>query len=163
MSPHARRDARSGGGLIRPGDHSSDAVGTSGSRSDYSAGVATIRDWETITGTNDGHELVGRRVDLLVPVDQHINDVALWVGPKDNHILVVLARDSRPTRSLQDEESASTDLALVRAGQRATVTGTIQRVPHPEGMYSWGLTNADRRDLMERPIYLKADAVGVLK
>src|SRR6185369_16593113 len=53
-------------------------------------GAAVIQDIETITGTLDGHELVGRRVDVQVPVQKLANPVAFWAGPSGNRILVVL-------------------------------------------------------------------------
>ena len=122
-------------------------------------GLVTIHELETITGVNDGHELVGRRVDLHVPVQQHINDVAFWVGPSDNRLLVVLARDNRDGETRQRGEPASTGLGQVQPGRQAAISGTIERVPYAEAMYSWGLTNNDRRELMDRRIYVRADTV----
>jgi hypothetical protein len=118
-----------------------------------------IHDLETIMGVNDGHELVGRRVDIHAPVQQHVNDVAFWIGSKDNRLLVVLARDTRDGVERQRGEPSKSGLGAVPPGQQATISGTIQRVPYGEAMYSWGLTNADRAELMDRRIYLKADSV----
>ena len=142
------------------------SVGTSGQQGgehseNSGPGLVTIHELETITGTNDGHELVGRRVDLRVPVQQHINDVAFWIGPKDNRLLVVLARDNRDGETRQRGEPGSTGLGKVRIGQQATIAGTVERVPYAEAMYSWGLTNNDRRELMDRRIYLRADSVSM--
>lgn len=156
----SRADDR-GDGLVRSETGNPGAVGTSGvyaSGDGSPSAGAVIHELETITGSNDGHELVGRRVDLHVPVSQHINDVAFWVGMGDNRLLVVLARDDRDDQERQHGD-ASSGSGGVHAGQRATVSGTIQRVPYAEAMYSWGLTNADRAELMERRIYLRADAV----
>jgi hypothetical protein len=134
------------------------AVGTSGQDSDLPA-AGIIHDLETITGSNDGHELVGRRVELHAPVSQHINDVTFWVGMGDNRVLVVLARDSRDGQERQRGQPSTVGIGEVRAGQRAGISGSIQRVPYAEAMYSWGLTSADRDELMERRIYLRADDV----
>jgi hypothetical protein len=150
-------------GLVRTTTGSEGSVGTAGQRSGEGSNsgpaLSTIHELETITGSNDGHELVGRRVDLHVPVSQHINDVAFWVGAKDNRLLVVLGRDNRGGDKRQHGGPATSGVDRVPAGQQATVSGTIQRVPYAEAMYSWGLTNADRSELMDRPIYLRADRV----
>lgn len=150
--------------LVRTETGNPGAVGTSGEHApgpDQNSGPASgiIRDLETITGTNDGHELVGRRVDLHVPVSQHVNDVAFWVGMGDNRVLVVLARDDRGGEERQRGEPSNSGIRALQAGQQATISGSIQRVPYAEAMYSWGLTNADRAELMDRRIYLKADSV----
>jgi hypothetical protein len=165
MSPGGGGGSELGMGMARTTTGSEGALGTSGQRSaaetdNSGPGLATIHDLETITGTNDGHELVGRRVDLHVPVQQHINDVAFWVGPKDNRLLVVLARDDRDGATRQRGEPSTSGIGTVTAGQQATISGTIQRVPYAEAMYSWGLTNTDRAALMERRIYLRADTVS---
>jgi hypothetical protein len=122
-------------------------------------GLTTIHEVETITGATDGHQLVGRRVDLHVPVQEHLNDVAFWVGPRDNRLLVVLARDDRDGETRQLGGPAG-GISRTMDGTQATISGTIQRVPYAEAMYSWGLTNADRDELMDRRIYLRADRVS---
>jgi len=168
MSPGGGGGRELGTGLVRTETGNPGAVGTSGQQAEgadrSSALSATdaggvIHDLETITGTNDGHELVGRRVEVHVPVSQHINDVAFWVGMGDNRLLVVLSRDTRNGQDRQRGDASATGSANLRAGQQATVSGSIQRVPYAEAMYSWGLTTADRAELMERRIYLKADTI----
>ena len=152
-----------GGGLVRTETGNPGTVGTSGTHEgDQDSGAAAgnvIRELETITGANDGHQLVGRRVDLHVPISQHINDVVFWVGAGDNRLLVVLARDDRDGAKRQRGEPSTTSVDSVRAGQQATIAGSIERVPYAEAMYSWGLTAADRAELMERRVYLRADIV----
>jgi hypothetical protein len=116
------------------------AVGTAGFQ-EIDGGV--IHELETITGINDGHQLVGRRVDLHVPVQQHLNDAAFWVGSRDNRVLVVLGRDSRSGA----------------AGTMTTISGTVRALPSEEETHRWGLTESDRDELMQRRIYVRADAV----
>jgi hypothetical protein len=140
------------------------AVGTSGELSepreaDVSPGV--IRDLETITGVNDGHVFVGRRVELQVPVSRHVNDAAFWVGSGDNRLLVVLTRESRDGATRQ-RGGPSTAVGLVPVGELAVVSGSIQQVPDAEAMRSWGLTSADLTELMDRRIFLRADIVSAL-
>jgi len=112
-------------------------IGTTGGES-----PAIIRELETITGSNDGHELIGRRVDLHVPIQQPINDVAFWIGAGDNRILVVLPSST----SIQAYD-----------GSPVAVSGTIQGLPDPEAMSSWGLTEADREELLQRKIYIRGE------
>ena len=166
MSPGGHGGQARGSGIH--GSGAPGAVGTSGGFQHETAegsgpSMATpanvIHEIETITGVNDGHELVGRRVDLNVPVQQHINDTAFWIGSRDNRLLVVLARDNRKGSTRQRGEPASTGLGRIEPGDTATVSGTIETLPRPEAMFSWGLTNADVAELMERRIYLRADAV----
>lgn len=139
------------------------AVGTSG-RSDAttdSSSPALIRELETITGQVDGHPLVGSKVDLHVPVAAIANDQAFWVGEKDNRFLVVPRRDHRDGAERQLGLVADHGIALLETGKMAAVTGTIQRVPTAEEMYSWGLTAEDRHDAAARGVYLRADTVSV--
>jgi hypothetical protein len=152
-------------GMARTQSGQLGAIGTAGqepgstTRDNSGPALTTIHELETITGATDGHELVGRKVDLHVPIQQHINDVAFWVGPRDNRLLVVLARDNRDAAARQEGRSSNTGAARIDPGQQATISGTIERVPYAEAMYSWGLTNADRAELMDRRIYLRADRV----
>jgi hypothetical protein len=122
---------------------------------------APIQDLDTITGINDGRELVGQRVDLHVPVQEHINDVAFWVGSDDNRLLVVLARDDRDDVQRQKGLPSSSKVQALN-GAPAAISGTVQALPRAELMQSWGLTNADWAELMQRKIYIRADNVGEL-
>jgi hypothetical protein len=163
MSPGGAGGRDQASGLVRTETGNPGTVGTSGTLSpdqDSGAGAAghIIRELSTITGVNDGHQFVGRRVELSAPINQHINDIAFWIGEGDNRLLVVLARDDRDGAERQRGEPADKGLTL-DAGRRAAVAGTIQQVPYAEAMYSWGLTNSDRAELMDRRVYLRADSV----
>ena len=146
------------GGAIGTGGE--EAPGTSNSGPGAVVPPAIIQELATITGSNDGHELIGQRVDLHAPVQRHINDVAFWVGEGDNQVLVVLARDNRDGDKRQSGVPASHGLTAMRSGQQASISGIVQRLPKAEEMFSWGLTNADRAQLMERPIYVRADRIA---
>lgn len=140
------------------------AVGTAGEaegagQNSGPSAAGIIHDLDTITGANDGHALVGRRVELRVPINQHINDVAFWVGTGDSRLLVVISRDTRDGAERQRGEGSASGVRPVRAGETAVISGTIERVPYAEAMYSWGLTTRDRSELMDRRIYLRADNV----
>jgi hypothetical protein len=169
MSPGGNGGRARGSGIH--GSGTPGAIGTSGGfqhemaqRSGPSMPAQNvIHEIETITGVNDGHELVGRRVDLHVPVQQHINDVAFWVGSRDNRLLVVLARDNRDGSTRQRGEPSSTSLGRMGSGQMAIVAGTVDTLPRPGAMASWGLTDADTAELMERRIYVRADTVTAVQ
>ena len=149
--------------LVRTETGNPGTVGTSGvlDRDESPTPVAggIIHELETITGANDGHQFVGRRVEITVPVQQHLNDEAFWAGMGDNRLLVV--RDNRDAAQRQRGEPAPGPVDAVRPAQQAIVFGTIQRVPDAEAMQRWGLSDADRAELMERRIYLRADDVSV--
>lgn len=140
-----------------------DRVGTSGSGepsnvegSGGSPAVppAIIQELETITGSVDGQELIGRRVDLHVIVQAVPNEVAFWTGQKDNRVLVVLSRGNRngtvPPRHR---------VLPVHAGQYAAISGSLQRLPKAEEMDSWRLTGVELAEALDRKIYIRADTV----
>jgi hypothetical protein len=145
------------------------AIGTSGTDvpkgADENAGPAAvvapaiIQELETITGSVDGNELVGRRVDLHVTVREIANETAFWIGEGDNRVLVVLGRDTRDGDDRQRGLPPSHRILTVHAGQQATVSGSVRRLPRAEEMHSWDLTRTDMAELRERPVYIRADAV----
>ena len=47
---------------------------------------ATLHDLETVTGTVDPHELIGRTVDFHVKVADINNDTSFWVSNQDNRM-----------------------------------------------------------------------------
>lgn len=109
-------------------------VGTTGTLPDEDP-EGIIHELETITGMNDGHEFVGRRVALHVPVQSRIDDMAFWVGSADNRVLVVL-----PSSHGLDAEFD---------GEMVTISGTVDRVPTNDFSYEG-----------DRPIYIRAEAVS---
>jgi len=143
-------------------ERSPSAVGTSGT---HGAAAETdapnvITEIETITGTNDGMGLIGRRVDLHVDVQNRANDQAFWVGSRDNRLLVVLDRDTRDGAQRQDGRAPNHRISPVHGGQRATISGVVRPVPKAEHRYSWNLTREDERELKDRKIYIAADSVS---
>jgi hypothetical protein len=157
----ARQGGSSQAGNASPESRPQDLVGTAGShegaKPDEDATV--LREIETITGANDAMALVGRRVDLHVDVQARANDHAFWVGPTDNRVLVVWGRDNRDSSERQAGAPASDEVALVRDGQRAAISGVIEPIPIAEGRFSWDLTEQDQRELGERKVYIRADSV----
>jgi hypothetical protein len=120
------------------------AVGTSGAAAPRPtdaglAAFAIIREIETITGSIDGHELIGRRVDLHVPVVARAGAIGFWVGPRDNRVLVVTG-----------------DTALPSGDQRVRVAGIIKPLP-PDAAARWQLTGADRGLLADRTVFILAN------
>lgn len=138
------------------------AIGTSGG-DDPAAFEATepsiIQDLATITGSVDSAELIGRRVDLHIPVLQQHNAVTFWVGSADNRLLVVLERDVRSSQERNTSKPPSHGIVPVQRGQQVTISGTIQEVPRREERASWSLTRDQERELESRRIYLRADTV----
>ena len=157
-----REEWKGGGGMVPSPSSVGTPVGTSGAHDgaaeDHRGDVIT--EIETITGTNDGMTLVGRRVDLQVDVQSRANDQAFWVGPRDNRLLVVLARDRRDARERHRARPSNHGISPVHGGQRATVAGVIRAVPQAERRYSWNLTRDDERELADRKIYIEADTVS---
>jgi hypothetical protein len=140
---------------------STGAVGTSGTHDGAAEinGGDVITEIETITGTNDGMRLVGRRVDLHVDVQGRANDHAFWVGSRDNRLLVVLRRDRRDGTQRQQGRPSNHGISPVHRGQRAAISGVIRATPAAEQRYSWSLTRNDEKELADRKIYIDADTV----
>ena len=141
----------------------SGAVGTSGAgpEAEDQPDAAVIRDIETITGITDRHPLIGRKVELHVPVAGQANDQAFWIGSNDNRVLVVPSRDHRDGRERQEGLLASNDVAPLEAGETAAISGSIQKLPPPEERLSWGLTRRDQQEVAAVGVYLRADTVTV--
>ena len=142
----------------------SKAVGTSGRTAvteprDGEASPSVIHDLETIVGTADASTLVGRRVDLHVPLLGENSLVAFSVGSSEKPLLVVLHRDVRDGHERQVSLPPAHGIVTVERGQQATISGTIQRAPSAEERFSWDLTAPQRRALEARGIYLLADSV----
>jgi hypothetical protein len=110
-----------------------------------------------LTGDDDWQSMVGQRVALTIPYGAHVNDVAFWSGSGDDRLLIVLTRDARDGAERQRGEPHTLDVPAV--ADRALVSGTIERIPHAEAMFSWRLTNHDAAELSDRPIYLRVDEI----
>jgi hypothetical protein len=120
---------------------------------------AVIQELDTITGSVDGQQLIGLRVDLHVRVQAVPNEVVFWVGGRDNRVLVVLRRDHRDGKERQLGLPPRHGIAPVHTGQQATISGSVQRLPKAEEMYSWRLTEPDHAELLDRKMYIRADTV----
>ena len=164
-----REQVRGGAPASEMNRGSADVVGTTGedrprATEDNSGPAAVvppaiIQELSTITGTVDGHELIGRRVNVHATIQGVANDVAFWAGEGDNRIFVVTARDSRDGESRQRGEPSSHGIPRLEAGRQVTITGTLQRLPKAEEMYSWQLSRNEAAELIDRKIYLRADTV----
>jgi hypothetical protein len=114
---------------------------------DADVSPATIREIETITGVIDGHELIGRRVDLRLKATGVTTEGAFWVGPHDNRVFVTPPRDARTARR------------PVREGEQVTIAGTVQATPKAKERLSWALTAPDLIQLTDQKIYIRADRI----
>ena len=120
---------------------------------------AIIQELDTITGSVDGQELIGRRVDLHVTVHSIPNEVAFWIGGKDNRLLVVRGRDNRGSSDGQRALQPGHGMSPIHEGQQATISGSVQRLPKVAEMTSWRLTDPEYAELLDRKLYIRADTV----
>lgn len=118
-----------------------------------------IRELDTITGSVDGQQLIGQRVDLHVAVQAVPNDVVFWAGAPDNRVLVVLAHDARRIAERPRGEPPH-HILTVHPGQYATVSGSIQRIPGAEEMRDWHLTQSELAEAVDRTLYIRAETVA---
>jgi hypothetical protein len=109
---------------------------------------ATLHDLETVTGTVDPHELIGRTVDFHVKVADINNDTSFWVSNQDNRMLVV--RHGTPSPN---------DITPSAPGQMVHITGTIEGVPNAEARSSWGLKDSQRWTWDDEKVYIRAEHV----
>jgi hypothetical protein len=102
---------------------------------------ATLHDLETVTGTVDPHELIGRRVDFYVKVADINNYTSFWVGSKDNRILVV-----RPQGA-----ASPNDIKPAAPGQMVRITGTIEGIDPQRRAFD--------DPLNDQKVYIRAEQV----
>jgi len=137
--------------LTRPASSEVSVEGTAGREqpepADAGFSPSIIEEVETITGAIDGHELIGRRVDLRLKATGVTSQGAFWIGPRDNRVLVAPARDKQPARR------------PVREGEAVTILGTIAEMPNAKERLSWGFTAPDLMQLTEQKIYIRADRI----
>lgn len=124
-----------------------------------SAAAAPIQDLGTILGTDNPRTLVGRRVEITVPVVQDQTLTKFWIGAQEDRMLVILGRDTRDGGERQASVPPEHGIAPLQKGQQAVVSGIVERVPGPEQRFSWDLTAAQARELERRGVYIRADKV----
>jgi len=136
-------------------------VGTTGQQNGGASedSPATLHDLETVTGSTDPHELIGRRVDFHLKAADINNDTSFWVGNKDNRLLVVLGRDNRSNAQRDRGTPSPNDIKPAAPGQMVHITGLIEGIPNVEARYSWGLNESVRRALKDQKVYIRADHV----
>lgn len=122
-----------------------------------------ISELEAITGAVDGHELIGRRVDIRAQLRDAAGNAnasgRFWIGPADNSVLVVLERDVRDERQRIEGQPPDHQIGEITGGQPVLITGHVRPIPKAEQMYSWNLTRQEKTALADRPIYIRADSV----
>src|SRR5262245_22990535 len=125
-------------------------VGTAGrdGANDPEASPATLHDLETVTGTVDPHELIGRTVDFHAKVADINNDTSFWVSNKDNRMLVVFLGAPSPQ-----------DIKPAAPGQTVHITRTIEAIPNAAGRYRWGLNDWQSRAVEDQMVYIRAEHV----
>jgi hypothetical protein len=130
-----------------------------GQRVGTSAAAEPIQDLSTVLGTDDPRALVGRRVEIRVPVqDQMLTK--FWIGPQEDQMLVILGRDTRDGAERQASVPPEHDIVPLHSGQQAVISGTVAAVPRDEERFSWDLTSRETDELERRGVYIRADKVG---
>ena len=142
-----------------PTARESGSIGTTGRDRSVAESMVVYSLHEMKGISASGQALVGRKVELRMPVGDIANDRAFWVGDKDNRLLVVPTRDHRDIVERQAGLITGNNVAALESGKTAVVSGTIQPMPRAEEAYSWGLTTRDREELASRGVYLRADSV----
>lgn len=117
----------------------------------------TIRNIDAITGAPDARELIGRRVDLRATVSDVASDMAFWVGPRDDRVLVVVGRNDRMERQGEGGQVVRSGITTVRPGQPLLIVGTVQPMPALRQRSAWG--GAQDASLENHQIYIRADRV----
>ncbi len=103
--------------------------------------------------------IVGQRVSLTVRGHDIANDVAFWAEDGGRPLLVVMSRDVRNAAQQQQGLPSMHTVDASRPGAPVVITGTVERLPNPEAMYSWRLTSADRANVARLGVYLRAESV----
>jgi len=144
-----------------PTARESGSIGTTGRDRSVAESLVVYSLHEIEEISADSQALVGRKVELRMPVGDIANDQAFWVGNKDSRLLVVPTRDHRDIVERQAGLIAGNSIAPLEDGKTAVVSGTIQPIPMVEETYSWGLSTRDREELASRGVYLRADTITV--
>lgn len=118
-----------------------------------------VRELDTLTSTPNVDALIGKKVDITVPVLGRANDQAFWIGSGDHQMLVAIRRDYRTAEQRYYGEPRQNGVADTQTGEQVRITGTIEPLPDRESMYTWELTTHDVEQLAARPIYIDASSV----
>src|SRR5262249_18720991 len=117
----------------------------------------TIRDLVVITDAPDVHALVGRRVELRTTVTHLASDMAFWVGPQDDRVLVVVGRNERLERRNETGEVVRRTPTL-HLGEPLSIIGTVQTMPPANERSQWGASQESKGE--NGAIYIRADNVS---
>jgi len=163
-------DRRAGADSRSAGLNTEGGIPTSGSGGDAGTGgdqgppaVVPPRAIQRLSALSRGdnlESLIGRQLDLEVTINDP-NDVAFWADEDGRRALVVLKRDTRTDAQRQNGEPPTHHIEPLRGGDRVRITGTVDRLPHAEAMYSWNLSTRDAAELRRSYAYIRADRVTV--
>jgi len=138
-------------------------VGTAGAAaepqgSDSSTSDAN-RNIDEMLDKGDRQQLIGKRVQLRVQVQDINNDPAFWVGSGDKRMLVVVRRDTRDNAARQEGLPSKHGIEPIDGPRMVAISGTIQRMPRAEEAASWNLTKDEKRLLASQGVYIQADRI----
>jgi hypothetical protein len=122
------------------------------------APAEVVKDIDALTSANID-SVVGRKVQLTVPVLGRNTDQAFWVGSGDHQMLVAIRRDHRTPDERYYSSAFANQIGTLQVGGKAVITGTIERLPDREHIWAWSLSTRDMEQLEARPIYIAADSV----
>ena len=149
----------------RLGSHSigkelSDVPGAVGTLGETNTSARSLPEAELVFLNGDGSDpRPGQRARVTVKASQLANAATFWAGMSPRDILVVIERDLRTQEDRDGSRPA--DRALpVNVDGIVQMQGVVEPVPSAEGMFSWGLTEQDRRRVAGRGVYLRVDRVA---
>jgi len=141
------------------GKELSDVPGAVGTLGQTDTSARSLPEAELVFLNGDGSEpRAGQRARVTVRASQLANAATFWAGMSPRDILVVIERDRR-TQEDRDSSRPADRAFPVNVDGVVQMEGAVEPVPSAEGMFSWGLTERDRRRVAERGVYLRVDHV----
>ncbi|HEX5107447.1 MAG TPA: hypothetical protein VFV95_03335 [Vicinamibacterales bacterium] len=142
------------------GKDESDIRGAVGTLGETDSSAKTLPDAELVLLNGDGAQpRPGARARVTARASQLPNAATFWAGMSPRDMLVVINRDLR-TQEDRDGSRPAERALPVNAEGIVRLDGVVERVPSAEGMFSWGLTDSDRRRLASRGVYLRVEQIS---
>jgi hypothetical protein len=85
------------------------------------------------------------------------SDIAFWVGPQEDRVLVVVGRNDRLEQRNSAGESVRR-ITTLHMGEPLAIIGTVQTMPPASERSQWGASQESKGE--NRAIYIRADTVS---